>query len=201
LQSEAAKGRLMNRNTAERWGRVSIALHWTIAGLILLVQIPAGLAMNRVDPGLLQNLLYDTHKMTGLTVFALAVIRLAWRWANPVPVLPADLPPWQAALARVTHWLLYLLILAMPVSGFIYTAMAGFPVPLFYLVNLADFVPVNKPVAAVAEAVHVNLIWALLAVVVLHVAGALYHHLVRRDGILRRMLSSKARLPAGEARS
>ena len=75
----------MNRNTAERWGRVSIALHWTIAALILLVQIPAGLTMNRVEPGLLQNILYDTHKMTGLTVFALVVIRLAWRWANPVP--------------------------------------------------------------------------------------------------------------------
>ncbi|WP_342235265.1 cytochrome b [Inquilinus sp. OTU3971] len=191
----------MNRNTAERWGRVSIALHWTIAGLILLVQIPAGLTMNRVEPGLLQNILYDTHKMTGLTVFALAVVRLLWRWANPVPELPADMPPWQAAAARVTHGLLYLLILAMPVSGFIYTATGGFPVPLFYLVNLADFVPVSKPVAAVAKAVHLNLIWVLLAVVLLHIAGALYHHLVRRDGVLRRMLSSKARLPAGEARS
>lgn len=191
----------MNRNTAERWGRVSIALHWTIAALILLVQIPAGLTMNRVDPGPLQNILYDTHKMTGLTVFALALVRVLWRWANPVPVLPADLPPWQAGLARVTHGLLYLLIFAMPVSGFLYTAMDGFPVPLFYLTNLADLVPVNKPVAAVAKAVHHNLLWALLAVVVLHVAGALYHHLVRRDGILRRMLSSKAHLPAGEARS
>ncbi|WP_395681112.1 cytochrome b [Inquilinus sp.] len=183
----------MNRNTTEHWGRVSIALHWTIAALILLVQVPAGLTMNRVGPGPLQNILYDTHKMTGLTVFTLVVVRLAWRWANPVPELPADMPPWQAAAARWTHVLLYLLILAMPVSGFIYTAMAGFPVPLFYLVNLADFVPVNKPVAAVAEAVHVNLIWALLAVVVLHVAGALHHHLVRRDGVLRRMLSSTAR--------
>jgi cytochrome b561 len=187
----------MNRNTAERWGRVSIALHWTIAALILLVQIPAGLTMNRVEPGLLQNILYDTHKMTGLTVFALVVVRLAWRWANPVPELPADLPPWQAAMARITHGLLYLLILAMPVSGFLYTAMGGFPVPLFYLTNLADLVPVNKPVAAVAKAVHLNLIWALLAVVLLHVAGALYHHLVRRDGVLRRMLSSKARLSGG----
>jgi cytochrome b561 len=190
----------MNRNTAERWGRGSIALHWTIAALILLVQVPAGLTMNRVGPGLLQNILYDTHKMTGLTVFALVVIRLVWRWANPVPELPADLPPWQAVLARATHVLLYLLILAMPVSGFIYTAAGGFPVPLFYLANLADLVPVNKPVAAVAKAVHLNLIWALLAVVLLHVAGALYHHLVRRDGILRRMLSSTARLPAGDAR-
>ncbi|MFE0757049.1 cytochrome b [Inquilinus sp. NPDC058860] len=191
----------MNRNTAERWGRVSIALHWTIAALILLVQVPAGLTMNRVGPGLLQNILYDTHKMTGLTMFALAVVRLLWRWANPVPVLPADLPPWQAAVARLTHGLLYLLILAMPVSGFLYTAMDGFPVPLFYLANLAELVPVNKPAAAVAKAVHLNLIWVLLAVVVLHVAAALHHHLVRRDGILRRMLSSKARLPAGEARS
>ncbi|MGK9233350.1 cytochrome b [Inquilinus limosus] len=185
----------MNRNTAERWGRISIALHWTIAGLILLVQIPAGLTMNRVEPGLVQNILYDTHKMTGLTVFALAVVRLIWRWANPVPELPADLPRWQAVTARTTHALLYLLIFAMPISGFLYTAMGGFPVPLFYLVDLADFVPENKPAAEVAKAVHLSLKWVLLAVVVLHVAGALQHHLVRRDGILRRMLSSKARLP------
>lgn len=182
----------MNRNTSERWGRVSIALHWTIAGLILLVQVPAGLTMDRVGPGLLQNILYDTHKMTGLTVFALAVVRVIWRWANPVPVLPADLPPWQAAAARWTHGLLYLLIFAMPVSGFLYTALDGFPVPLFYLTNLADLMPVNKPVAAVAKAVHLTLPWVLLAVVLLHVAGALHHHLVRRDGVLRRMLSSTA---------
>lgn len=185
----------MMRSTAERWGSVSIVLHWTIAALILLVQIPAGLAMTRVEPGLVQNVLYDLHKMTGLTVFTLAVVRMIWRWVNPVPKLPTDLPHWQAVVARTTHALLYLLIFAQPISGFIYTAAGGFPVPLFYLYDLADLVPANKPVAEMALAVHRSVIWILLAVVGLHVAGALQHHLVRRDGILRRMLSSTARLP------
>lgn len=184
----------MMRNTSERWGLVSILLHWTIAALILFVQIPAGLTMTRVDPGPVQNFFYDVHKMTGLTVFALAVVRLSWRWTNPVPELPADLPRWQAITARTTHALLYLLIFVMPISGFVYTAAGGFPVPLFYLYDLAELVPENKPLAEVAKAVHLTIIWVLLAVIGLHVAGALQHHLVRRDGILRRMLSSTALL-------
>lgn len=185
----------MRRNTRERWGSVSIGLHWTIAALVLLVQVPAGLTMVALEPGTLQNVLYTTHKNTGLVIFALAVVRLGWRWGHPVPALPADLPIWQAGLARTTHGLLYILLFLMPVTGFLFTAMGGFPVPLFGLYDLADLVPENEPVAEVFEAIHVNLQFALYAVVALHVAGALQHHLVRRDGVLRRMLSSTTALP------
>jgi cytochrome b561 len=184
----------MKGNTRERWGSVSIGLHWTIALLVLLVQVPAGLTMEAVGEGTLQNVLYNVHKTTGLTIFALAVIRLGWRMTHPVPILPPDLPRWQATFARSTHALLYLLLFLMPMSGFLYTALGGFPVPLFGLYDLADLVPENKPLSEVFKGVHLTLQYVLYAVVALHVSGALQHHLVRRDWVLRRMLSSEAPL-------
>jgi cytochrome b561 len=180
----------MRRNTPERWGSISIALHWTTAALILLVQVPAGVAMLAASPGRLQNVLFNLHKNTGLVIFLLALVRLSWRWSNPVPALPEDLPGWQAAAARVTHGLLYALLFLMPISGFLYTALGGFPVPFLMLVDLARLVPVNKPLAEVFKLVHLGLQWVLYALVLLHVAGALQHHLIRRDHVLRRMLSS-----------
>jgi cytochrome b561 len=185
----------MRRNTDERWGSVSIGLHWTIAALVLLVQVPAGLGMVAADPGTLQNVLYNVHKTTGITIFILAVIRLGWRWTHPVPALPADLPTWQARLARLTHGLLYLLLFLMPISGFLYTALGGFPVPFFGLYDLARLMPENKPLGEVFKNIHLALQFALYAVVLLHVAGALQHHFVRQDGVLRRMLSSRSPLP------
>lgn len=185
-------------NTRRRWGTVSIGLHWAIALLILLVQVPAGLTMEAVGRGTLQNVLYNVHKTTGITILLLAVVRLGWRWAHPVPALPADLPTWQSALARSTHVLLYLLLFLMPISGFLYTAMGGFPVPYFGLYDLANLVPENKPLAEVFESVHVSLQYVLYAVVALHVGGALQHHFVRQDWVLRRMVSSEAPLELEE---
>ena len=184
----------MTGNTHERWGSISIGLHWTVAALILLVQLPAGLTMEAVGRGALQDLLYNVHKTNGLVIFALAVLRLGWRWSQPVPALPADLPGWQWFAARTTHVLLYLLLFLMPISGFLYTAMGGFPVPFFGLYDLARLVPENKPLAEVFQTIHVSLQYVLYAVAALHVAGALQHHLVRRDGVLRRMLSPTAPL-------
>lgn len=199
---------MIKGNTAERWGSVSIGLHWTIAVLILLVQVPAGLTMEAVGPGSLQNTLYNVHKTTGVTILLLAIIRLGWRWAHPVPRLPADLPRWQSALAHTTHALLYLLLFLMPITGFLYTAMGGFPVPYFGLYDLARLVPENKPAAEVFKLVHVSLQYVLYALAALHVAGALQHHFIRRDWVLRRMTSStmpletaeRATPPAGAAR-
>jgi cytochrome b561 len=185
----------MRENTPERWGSVQIALHWTIAALVLLVQVPAGITMVWVDPGPVQNICYNIHKTNGIVIFLLALVRLGWRWAHPVPLLPADMPEWQAKLARTTHALLYLVLFLMPITGFLYTAMGGFPVPFFMLYDLARFVPENKPVAEVFKYAHLTLQFVLYLTVLLHVAGALYHHNVRRDGVLRRMLSSTAPIP------
>lgn len=185
----------MRENTPERWGSVQIGLHWTIAALVLLVQVPAGLTMTSVDPGTVQNVCYNIHKNVGLIIFLLAIVRLGWRWRHPVPFLPADMPPWQARAARITHGVLYALLFLMPITGFLYTAMGGFPVPFLMLYDLAPLVPENKPVAEVFKYIHLTLQYVLYLTVALHVAGALQHHFVRKDSILRRMLSSTAPLP------
>lgn len=184
----------MRRNTKERWGSVAIGLHWTIAGLILLVQVPVGLTMEAVGRGTLQNVLFTTHKNVGLVIFALAVIRLAWRLAHPVPALPADMPRWQEGIARANHWLLYLVLFLMPITGFLYTALGGFPVPLFGLYDLARLVPENEAVSDGFHIAHLWLQYVLYALAALHVAGALQHHFGRRDWVLRRMLSPTAAL-------
>ena len=181
----------MRWNTEDRWGSVQIGLHWLVAGLILLVQVPAGLVMLRVDPGTLQDTLFNVHKNVGLVIFALAVVRLGWRLANPVPALPLDVPGWQERIAYLTHFLLYVLIFLLPISGFLYTAFGGFPVPLFMLWDLGQLIPKSEPQAEVWQAIHFWSQWALYGVVTLHVAGALQHHFIRDDDVLRRMLSSR----------
>jgi cytochrome b561 len=186
----------MRENTRERWGSVQIGLHWTIAALVLLVQVPAGITMVAVGPGTLQNVCYNIHKTNGIVIFLLAIVRLGWRWSHPVPLLPADMPAWQARLAHTTHALLYLVLFLMPITGFLYTAMGGFPVPLFMVYDLAKWVPVNKPVAEIFKYAHLSLQFVLYLTVLLHVSGALYHHFARRDPVLLRMLSSTRPLPA-----
>ncbi len=188
----------MRGNTAERWGAVQIGLHWTIAALIL-IQVLVGWAMVAASPGSLQNVLYNIHKNEGLIILLLAIVRLGWRWAHPVPYLPADLPAWQATAARVTHFLLYLVLFLMPVTGFLYTSLSGFPVPLLMVWDLSKLVTVDKPLGEWFKLAHLSLQWLLYLVVLLHVGGAMQHHLVRKDWVLRRMLSSKEPLATGPA--
>lgn len=179
----------MTGNTSERWGSVQIGLHWLIAALIL-IQAPAGWVMANAAPGALQDFLYNLHKNFGVMVFVLTVVRLLWRQAHPVPLLPADMPDRQKTAAHVTHLLLYALLLLMPITGFLYTTLSGYPVPLFMVWDVAKLVPVNKPLGEWFEIAHLSLQWLLYLVVVLHVAGALNHHFVRKDWVLRRMTSS-----------
>jgi cytochrome b561 len=179
----------MTGNTSQRWGSVQIGLHWTIAGL-LLIQVPVGFGMLGQSPGPTQNFLFNLHKNLGLIVFALAIVRLAWRLRHPVPYLPAGLPAWQASAAHATHWLLYFVLFAMPLTGFLYTALSGYPVPLLMAVDLAKLLPVNKPLGETFKLAHLSLQWLLYLAVAVHVGAAFQHHLVRKDWVLRRMMSS-----------
>ncbi len=181
------------RNTTERWGALSQLFHWVIVGLII-VQVTLALLADDAPPAR-QLTLLARHKSVGLTILALAMLRLSWRWLNPTPPLPTTLKPYERALARFTHTMLYVLLFAMPLTGWTMSSARGFPVSWFGLFQLPDLVPKNKILYATLLATHDSLAFVLGAVVALHVAGALKHHFVLRDDVLRRMLPFTTKRP------
>ncbi|HUI59562.1 MAG TPA: cytochrome b [Steroidobacteraceae bacterium] len=175
------------KNTSARWGAVAQFLHWLIVVLIVTQVILANIAED-LPVGVGKLAMFARHKSVGITILCLAVIRLAWRWANPTPPLPDNLKPYERALATLTHVGLYVLLFAMPLTGWMMTSARGFPVSWFGLVQLPDFVPRNRTLYETMKDVHDTLALVLYAIVFLHVAGALKHHFVHKDDVLRRML-------------
>jgi len=175
------------KNTLARWGHVSQFLHWLIVGLIITQVILANLAEDLpIGPRKIAR--YAQHKSVGITILGLAVLRLLWRWANPTPALPTTLKPYERALAHITHFGLYLLLFAMPLTGWMMTSARGFPVSWFGFFQLPDFVAKNDGLYNAMKDTHDSLALALYAIVFLHVAGALKHHFLLKDDVLRRML-------------
>lgn len=169
------------------YGRTAVALHWIIA-LLIVIAFTVGLTMvdMRLSPQKAKVFAY--HKWIGITVLALVLVRAAWRATHAGPAeLP--MPGWQRLAARATHVLLYALMLAIPLVGWMYTSAAGFPVVYLKLVQLPDLVSKDKEVAELLKLVHKVLAWSLSGVVALHVAAALKHHFINRDATLKRMLA------------
>ena len=175
------------RNTTSRWGGVAQFLHWLIVGLIITQVILANVA-ERLPVSPKKIAVFARHKSIGITILCLAVLRLAWRWANPTPPLPTTLKPYERVLAELTHAGLYLLLFAMPLTGWMMTSARGFPVSWFGFWQLPDFVPKNQSLYNAMKQTHDTLALALYAIVFLHVAAALKHHFVLKDDVLRRML-------------
>ena len=131
---------------------------------------------------------YSWHKSIGVTVLLLALARLAWRLMHPAPVPLAIMPVWQQRAATAVHALLYVLLLAIPLTGWLYSSAAGAQTAYLGLVQLPDLLARDKALAAQLKLVHVTLNYTTLALVVMHAAAALKHHVVDRDDVLRRML-------------
>jgi cytochrome b561 len=179
-----------------RYGAGAIALHWLTAALII-ANLALGLSMVPlpISPRKLQW--YAWHKWIGITVFLLTCLRLAWRSARPAPP-PVAMPEWQRRAAVASHALLYALLLAIPVSGWLYSSATGVQVVYLGLVPLPDLVPTDKPLAAVLRATHLTLNFTLFALVIVHSAAALKHHFVDHDPALMRMLPRpRPRVSAG----
>jgi cytochrome b561 len=182
------------RNTPARWGHVAQFLHWLIVALIVTQVILANIAED-LPIGVKKIAMFARHKSVGLTILVLAVIRLAWRWANPTPALPGTLKPYERGLAGFTHVALYVLLFAMPLTGWMMTSARGFPVSWFGFFQLPDFVPKNNSLYEAMKETHDTLALALYTIVTLHVVGALKHHFVLKDDVLRRMLPFTKKTP------
>jgi len=175
------------RNTTRSWGSVSKTLHWVIVLLIINQWIIAERAEGLPrGPALIETLWW--HKSLGITVLFLAVIRLAWRWMNPVPSLEAETRPWERVAAKISHVLLYALIFAVPLTGWMMSSARSFPVSWFGLFQMPDLVSPSPSLYELLRDLHGLLFAALVLVALVHAAGALKHHFIDRNDVLRRML-------------
>lgn len=170
-----------------RWPAAVRWLHWL--GLLLVVASAAiGLLMVDMERGSdPRRLCYGLHKSLGVTALALAALRVAVRLATRAPA-PLAAPAWQLRAAQATHLLMYALLLALPLSGWLLNSVAGQPLPWFGLFQLPALAARDPDLRQLLDAAHVWLFWALAALVALHLAAVLHHQLLRRDGLLRRML-------------
>lgn len=174
------------RGSELRYGNVAIALHWLVAALVL-VQIAWGWGMQEIPkqpPGLRADA-FNVHKSIGLTILVLMVVRLAWRLRHPPPPLP-EMPQWQRILARGNHAVLYIALFVMPVAGYLGSVFSGYPVKAFGI-TLPAWGWRDDTIKSTMSAVHLATSWVLVAAIALHLAAALKHALVDRDGLLRRM--------------
>ena len=169
------------KNTDLRWGAVSQLLHWTVV-LLIFGLATVGLLMTEMPNTPRKIEIYALHKSFGLTVLALAAIRLAWRLYAGTPAPVPGTPHWQARIASLTHVLLYVVLFAMPLTGWLFNSAAGYPLQFFGLFNLP---------ALTALSLHKAGFWVLLSLVVLHAGAAFYHHLFLEDATLRRMLPGR----------
>lgn len=168
------------------------ALHW-ITALAVLGLLGVGLWMTGLPLGLLKLEVYGWHKWIGLTVLVLTMVRLWWRWRHPPPPLPGALPTWERRAAHAAHWALFFLLLAMPISGWLMNSAAGVGLYWFGYVPIPDLVPRDPALFETLRTVHRVLSRLLMAVVALHVGAVVYHDVLRRDGIFRRIWLSGER--------
>mgnify|MGYP001381267333 CR=1 FL=1 len=175
------------RNSIDRYGAVAQFLHWLIVAL-LVVQVTTATLADDMPLGLAKLAMLARHKSFGMTILALAVLRLLWRFASPAPSLPTTLKPYERGLARLTHTLLYVLLIAMPISGWIMSAAKNYPVSWFHQFTWPNPVAPDKDLGEAMEELHETFAYVLGAIVTLHILAALKHHFVLKDNTLKRML-------------
>lgn len=175
------------RNSETKYGAIAQLFHWVIVVLVVtqfvLAQradsLPRGLA-------LLQTL--ALHKSVGITIFALALLRLLWRWMNPVPPMPSSSPRWQQIASRISHIALYALLLLMPLFGWLMSSARNFPVSWFGIATLPDLIAPSEKAYKFFHEGHELLAKVLFVLALVHIAAALKHHFIDRDDVLLRML-------------
>lgn len=172
----------------QRYTKTAMSLHW-LSALLIISAFVMGLVMTSI-PGFSPAKLryFSWHKWLGVTVFALAVLRVLWRIFHKPPPHPAHMPAWQNQAAQATHALLYMLIFAVPVSGYLYTLSAGVPVVYLGVWPMPVFMAPDPALKPLLREVHFWLDMTMAALVVTHIGAALKHHLIDRDDVLKRML-------------
>lgn len=176
----------MLKNTEESYGLVARIFHWLV-GLMIIIVIIVGYTMADMEPSDQKWALYNGHKATGVVILMLVSMRFLWKLSNKTTLLPADIPAWQKLAAKTTYFILYVLMFLMPISGLLMSLLSGHPVDVYGLFTI-DKLAENKPLAMQFHSIHVFSSFILTAFVVLHISAAWYHHLIRKDNVLMRMI-------------
>ena len=179
-----------NANKPDRYGVLAIGLHWLM--LLLLAAVYASMELRGIFPkgSALYNGMKMWHYMLGLSVFGLVWIRLAARWSTPAPAIRPALPPWQMRASFWMHVALYLLMIVMPLLGWLTLSAGGKPVPFFGL-ELPALIAESKANAKQIKDIHETIATAGYFLIGLHAAAALFHHYLVGDNTLKRMLPSR----------
>jgi cytochrome b561 len=167
------------------------AWHWFTAVLVL-TSIPAGFAMSNMGSGAMQNTLFDLHRSIGVLLVPVILLRLAYRLRRPPPPLPADLPAFQQFAASSVHWALYVLLIVQPFLGWVGTSAFRAPINVFWLFELPPIWPENRAFSDQVFVVHRAIGFLIILLLVAHIGAALFHHFVRRDGVLLRMWPTRS---------
>jgi len=173
-----------------RYTRTAMSLHWLIA-LMLFGMFAFGLYMVELPLSPQKLKFYSYHKWAGVTVFLLVLARLAWRITHRPPALPAGMPAWQVTAAKAGHHLLYLLMVIVPLSGWLMSSAKGFQTVWFGVLPLPDLLAKDEALGEALLLTHRLLNWFFMLVVAGHVVAALKHHFIDRDGLLSRMLPGR----------
>ena len=168
---------------AQRYTRVARALHWLIA-LLVAGNVVGGIVIANVEN---QNTLYDLHRSTGFVILCLAAIRIVWRLTHRPPPLPAHMPALQKFAAEAVHWALYGFMFATPLAGWAAANAYGATVSVYWLFNLPSIAPKDEGLLNILKGTHAVLAISFTAAILVHFAGAMFHTIVQRDGLMRRM--------------
>lgn len=178
----------MLTNTKQKWGWVSISLHW-ITAILILGLATVGLYMTELPTSPSKIQIYALHKSFGITVLVLTVLRILWRFLTKTPEDIDSATRFQIISAKIVHIVMYALLLLIPLSGWLYNSASGYPLRWFNLVSLPKlFTGFNPDIKQLAHLAHESLFYILASLLLIHAGAALWHHYVKRDTILKRML-------------
>ena len=186
--SSTTGDRAVTSSTPQRYTATAQALHWVVAALMFTVIPLAWVMVNMARTAPSREWIYTLHKSFGMTILVLVAARLVWRAMHPAPPLPGKMAQWERGMATASHWMLYLILVGMPVSGYVLSATSPAGVPYFDLFHWPSL-PRSQAVNEAARWVHAAVgQWLVYLLIVLHVLATVWHAAVRRDGVLDRML-------------
>ena len=187
--AERTIGTVGDRPSGGRYTEPAIHMHWITPPLVLAQVVLAWVMLSLPDKAPNAGQLFSLHKSLGLTIWLLVLARLAWRFTHPAPPEGANVPRWMTWASHANHWLLYLVLFAMPISGFVLSATGPYGVK-FWGLPLPKL-PQDEGLHKLAELGHWTAQWVLYALVLLHAGATAWHVVVRRDGVLQRMLPAQ----------